>query len=71
MRFVLARMRLSQHPGGNAFDVNPGDLGGATAEYERIIGRNSKDKRTRTMLKQLYGRLGRTEQLLALEAPEK
>lgn len=22
MRFVLARMRLSQHPGGNAFDVN-------------------------------------------------
>ena len=51
--------------------LDAGDLGGATAEYERIIGRNSKDKRTRTMLKQLYGRLGRTEQLLALEASEK
>jgi tetratricopeptide (TPR) repeat protein len=53
------------------FLLDAGDLGGATAEYERIIGRNSKDKRTRTMLKQLYGRLGRTEQLLALEASEK
>ena len=53
------------------FLLDAGDLGGATSEYERIIGRNSKDKRTRTLLKQLYGRLGRTEQLLALEASEK
>ena len=53
------------------FLLDAGDLGGATAEYERIIGRNSKDKRTRTMLKQLYGRSGRTEPLLALEASEK
>jgi len=48
--------------------IEAGDLSGATSQYERIMSKNPKDKPTRNMLKQLYARLGRTEQLAALEA---
>ncbi len=48
--------------------IEAGDLSGATSQYERIMSKNPEDKPTRNMLKQLYSRLGRTEQLAALEA---
>ena len=48
--------------------LEAGDLGRATTEYERIMSRTSTDKEVRARLKRLYARLGRTEQLLALES---
>ncbi len=48
--------------------LEAGDLGRATSEYERIMARTPADKAVRARLKRLYARLGRTEQLLALES---
>ena len=48
--------------------IEAGDLSGAASQYERIMSKNAKDKPTRATLKQLYARLGRTEQLAALES---
>ncbi|MFM7320139.1 MAG: tetratricopeptide repeat protein, partial [Armatimonadota bacterium] len=48
--------------------LEAGDLGRATSEYERIMARTPSDKAVRSRLKRLYARLGRTEQLLALES---
>lgn len=49
------------------FLLNAGDLIQAVNEYERILTRNGDDKRARTILKQLYARLGNTEELIALQ----